>query len=505
MQLADMTTNIRLRKPYEAIDLGFTLARHYFLALLPSWLSFLLIIALLLWTVIPFEYAGLASLVIWWLKPLYDRVILHNFSHYLFGQNLSAAELFKTLPKLITQTGLFGALTWRRLSWSRSYNLPIWQLEGLRGEQRSKRQSLIYEQFESNAIFLTSICAATELVFIIALYGLLVMLDPSHETWENLQAIFTGDFDQELLEYWSTLIGFMFYVLVVLVVEPFFVVAGFMLYLNRRTQLEAWDLEIQLRQLGQRLANLAKPVTQCLLAGVICLFLVSPEVSYAKTEEYLSPQRLSAEYSREQIDKVMASEELSRHQKAERWVYKGDDSFDFEPDVNESAPWVKLFAQIFESLMWVGIAILILLGIIFRKQILGLLKPLQQKNTEETYEAPEVLFGLDVRPELLPSNPAEQARQLWEAKQYREALSLLYRVALVRLTRQHKIEIQHFHTEEDVLRLTQAKLPDLAQQHLKHLTRCWQHTAYGHTQPRHDAIGALIHDWEELANKEVSS
>jgi thiosulfate reductase cytochrome b subunit len=37
------------------------------------------------------------------------------------------------------------------------------------------------------------------------------------------------------------------YVAVVLFLEPFYVASGFAMYLNRRAELEAWDIEQELR------------------------------------------------------------------------------------------------------------------------------------------------------------------------------------------------------------------------------------------------------------------
>ena len=43
------------------------------------------------------------------------------------------------------------------------------------------------------------------------------------------------------------------------IVEPFHVAAGFSLYLNRRTELEAWDLELAFRRLRERLGTGSRP------------------------------------------------------------------------------------------------------------------------------------------------------------------------------------------------------------------------------------------------------
>ena len=40
------------------------------------------------------------------------------------------------------------------------------------------------------------------------------------------------------------------YAAAVLVLEPFYVAAGFALYLNRRTLLEGWDIEVALRRIA---------------------------------------------------------------------------------------------------------------------------------------------------------------------------------------------------------------------------------------------------------------
>jgi hypothetical protein len=51
-------------------------------------------------------------------------------------------------------------------------------------------------------------------------------------------------------------------------IEPFFVGAGFGLYLNRRTEIEAWDVEMALRRLRERLGGAAPLLLALILLGV---------------------------------------------------------------------------------------------------------------------------------------------------------------------------------------------------------------------------------------------
>jgi len=67
-----------------------------------------------------------------------------------------------------------------------------------------------------------------------------------------------------------------FYALVLVFWEPIYVACGFSLYLNRRTVLEAWDLELVFRRLRQRLSS-AAPLLM-LVIGLTLLPLGRPAI-----------------------------------------------------------------------------------------------------------------------------------------------------------------------------------------------------------------------------------
>src|SRR5207342_1489924 len=54
---------------------------------------------------------------------------------------------------------------------------------------------------------------------------------------------------------WVTVAMAALYYVASTALEPFYVGAGFGLYLNRRTQLEAWDVELAFRRLRERLGG----------------------------------------------------------------------------------------------------------------------------------------------------------------------------------------------------------------------------------------------------------
>lgn len=53
MKLDDITANIRLRSPWEAVDLGFALVQHNARWIFPAWSVVLLSVALLAWVLTP--------------------------------------------------------------------------------------------------------------------------------------------------------------------------------------------------------------------------------------------------------------------------------------------------------------------------------------------------------------------------------------------------------------------------------------------------------------------
>lgn len=96
----------------------------------------------------------LAVLLFWWLKPAWERLPLHILSRSLFGEVPTLLEALRALPRLL-KPQLLASLTWRRLSPTRSFDLPVLQLEGLGGEARSKRLTVLGQRHAGSAAWLT--------------------------------------------------------------------------------------------------------------------------------------------------------------------------------------------------------------------------------------------------------------------------------------------------------------------------------------------------------------
>ncbi len=115
------------------------------------------------------------------------------------------------------------------------------QLEGLRGRERRQRR-LVMQGRGSTASWLTIICVHLESILWASALVLAVWLVPGELPLLDAAAAL---FEVESGTYW---ISAVLYWLAISVMAPFYVGAGFALYLSRRSELEAWDLELVFRR-----------------------------------------------------------------------------------------------------------------------------------------------------------------------------------------------------------------------------------------------------------------
>jgi hypothetical protein len=241
MRVESFAIRLRPRAHLEAADLGVRLCqnvapqiyRSYALVALP-------VIALCFATV---EIATwLPSFAIWYAKPWLDRTILFVLARAAFGQSTTVADVWRE-QRQVWWSQLIRTWTLRRLSPWRSYTQPVYQLEGLSGAERSSRVKQIRAMQARSAFLMTSAFSLAETMLMFAMVSLVIWFAPQGHTPNLL----------ELLSDRAESIGMALalagaYALVVLFLEPFYVAAGFAMYINRRVELEAWDIEQELRR-----------------------------------------------------------------------------------------------------------------------------------------------------------------------------------------------------------------------------------------------------------------
>ncbi|WP_455913229.1 DUF4129 domain-containing protein [Pseudomonas syringae] len=541
MRLTDASVVIRPRTPWEAIDLGVLLAQRHRALLMTSWaivtLPVFALITLLLW-----DYPSVAVLVFWWLKPAYERLPLLILSQALFGSAPSLRQALKSFPSAL-KPQLIASLTWRRLSLSRSFYQPVQQLEGLDGLPRAQRIAVLGQKDSRAARLLTALGSTLELTFWIGLMVLFyAMIPPQIEadwSWRSLLDI-EGEWN------WLEHLTNGFYALVLIVWGPVYVSCGFALYLNRRTALEAWDIELGFRKLRQRVMGSALAL---LLGGCLALTLLPssalaesalnpsmtdpsmadeipgesgnscplPPLDNPQTDENVaspdSPrlrnQLLTSQASQDAIHSVLEQPPFKNPKPVSGWRIaqpKQDASHDARSA--ETLTWLarlvvgllnvgKTLSTLFGALLWTLVGLTVAWVIWRYRAWFATFVGKSPPKAIAPQDLPQQLFGLQVRAESLPTDVASAAERLWQQSP-REALSLLYRALLSRLLTDYQLPLRSADTEVQILaRIAELKQPSL-DDFSHELTRHWQNLAYGHQMPPDQARQTLCADWRKL-------
>lgn len=540
MNIEKLSLNLRPRNRWEAVDLGFVMARKWFWQLWLMWLLVAVPVAALLMAAALYllEWsAGWGFFLVWWCKPLYEQPLLYSLSRVLFGEKLSVRQVFRQYGRVISPQ-LLPMLSYRRLSFSRSFDNPVAMLEQLKGAERGRRLTLLHRRQGSVAMWLTVLYVHVEFILQMSVIALLALLLPPEQellSWSDL-LFSTGS--------WLDWLNLLTYLLAASVIAPFYVAAGFVMYINRRAELEGWDIELQFKRLRQRVmqrdsrrraaaanaAGTAGGLSVVLLGALLGMMLWSvPQHSMATATQ--SAVEVAAAHgtaldktsAREQIDAVLAEAAFGETRTENSWKRVADTTAAEGADDGEKSWWEawleklferwfggeaddeegsnggssKLMAGLLEVLLWSLLAAVLMFVLYHAGKWANAMGWIRLQSAVPPRQLPPTeLFGLELKEQSLPQNVPAQALRLLEQGQWRACLALLYRASLVRLIHRHGVDIRSSFTEQECDRLVQAQRPGAQAAYFARLTRQWLLLAYGHQQPQEEQARQLCHDWD---------
>ncbi len=482
MDLERMTLRLRPRNAWEALDVGLLLVRDHGKSAYLAWMAIFLPVAaaaLIFFQESPF----FAWVTLWWLKPLFDRVVLEVLSTELFGGEVPIMQVIRRLPAMLWRSGIVGALTWRRFDLARSLHLPVYQLERLSGKASRQRIRLLDRETRGAAVWLTFLLVNVEAIFTLALSLAMAILLPVQvpmdvlmETWMR------GTFGPSA----NVMGGVILSALAMSAIEPLYVACGFTLYLQRRTALEGWDIELRFRQLASRIEGMSRSAGTASLAAALVLgaCLAFAPLHDARAEE--------SDRAAKEIHEILKDPEFGHQEQRWHLVYVGPNM----PERKKSEPlnweWLervlRLGAKAARFAAWTAFAVAVAFLLFYLAKYLRLRAAARTRGAR-----PDFLFGLDVRPESLPDDVAAAAEALAREGRVREALSLLYRASLVRLM-DEGLEFRQGDTEGDCLRLVKDSAPR-RHGYFAHLVNAWQLLAYGHRPVAAAAVEQFAREW----------
>lgn len=547
MRIDRLNVVLRARSGWEAMELGMALVRRHAAAIWAPWVIvslpvFVLLNALAWWT----DSFGWAWLAMWWLKPLFERIALYVISRGVFG------DASTTLPTLRAQRtwgwqGFWGYLGWRRLSPLRSVLLPVNLLEGADPAHRRQRRRAIAGGATGYAVLLTMVCMVFEIVLVvggIAAVFLFIPVDLLSESWRAAWELAKQD-----MPAWMQLgVNLLFWAAATLL-GPFYVGAGFGLYLDRRTQMEAWDLEIAFRRLHARLQR-AAPLL------VLALVLVWPGAALhaqqvpaqsntkgalpAPADDAASPAQdadaapdatadadggddddaddpprtydndpdntppvifgddaVDTAGFRQAVQRAYEDPLQSPTREVTEWTRIESDATEAEKATREAAAKAAgkrgskgplLPARIAEWTLWAVVGVLVLLLLATAPRWLPWLRGSGQRRRAKATAVVEEAIRI---PDVVPPDPASRARALWQEGRPRQALALLYRASVESMSERAGISLPPGATEAQCLRASRRMPVEADRSLFARIVRVWQYAAYAGRLPSDDDFDAL--------------
>jgi hypothetical protein len=524
MQLDKLQIELRPRSHAQALDLGFALLRSHagaaYKSFLVLWLPLVAVCGALVWY--KPELGWLWGMLAWWFKPLLERAPLYVLSRQVFGTTVTWQEALRAWPRQLGG-GTLRMLLWGRIliSSGRSLWQPVWQLESARGKIAAVRLRVLGADGTGMAAFaFGAVCATLEVVLEVGLMFFLAMFASDGDPSTTFRMLFGGDVETDGAFTYLLWLGA--YAVASGIITPIYTACGFTLYLNRRAKLEAWDLEIQLRQIRRPIAvkprSHGAPIAALAVAALLCgaMLGAAPDTRAAETgpapagepadttsthtckgptlkqRDQRAPANAAQAQVRKLVDQVYAHPDLRGYECVQVWRLK-----EWKKDKDKSPKPPKPLNWLADILRVVFIAAV--LGVIaylfyrFRDRIPAF------RRRSAAPRATEV-GGLDIRAESLPADVAGEARALWERGERRAALALLYRATLSRLVSGDGLLLRQGDTEGDCLRaatalrahsLSQARF-DIAAT----TTTLWLNGAYGDRWPSDATVHACCRDWD---------
>lgn len=556
MRIDKLQIALRPRPAPQALDLGFALLRAHAGPVYKAWLALwlpLCVLSLVLIRLSP-NLAPLWMLLPWWLRPLLERAPLYVLSRQVFGEDVTWRQALRAWPRQLGG-GWFRLMTWWRLFMpGRGLYQPIWQLEQARGATASERRHAIGRNGTGAAAYRFGLaCAHFEAVLnfgLVALVGLFL----SDELYMNPMAFFFKAGNGLSLD----LLAMAAYAVAGGIVGPVYTACCFTLYLNRRATLEAWDIEITLRQIqapaarhqpqaaahapelapqsalqsapqptpqsapattstqAGRASALLLAVLSCAAAVLVAATAMLASPARAEPLQAASPPPAPASGDLQCVRPKFLPDPVGKHspprsaeqaalRKELRRLYDSDDLRGYKCEESwhlkdfDAPPREKPKKLPDLSFLALVFKVLLIAGAI------GLVAWLLYRYrgrfawllpTPAVAAATEIA-GLDIRAESLPEDVAGAVRSLWERGDRRGALALLYRATLSRLVQQDGLQLAQGATEGDCLRTArQAALPPERYQVAAAATTLWLNGAYGGRWPDSAALLAACAAWQ---------
>ncbi len=269
--------------------------------------------------------------------------------------------------------------------------------------------------------------------------------------------------------------------------ENIYMAGGFGLYLNARTDLEGWDVELTFRRIGNRIARIRTSGLNVLLVGTAAFSFLALSPSAFAADPDLDPPG-------EVIEEILDHDDFKIHKRTERRPVTADVG-----NVAGSLDFLAVLGKVIFFLIVGGIVAWVCV-LVYRNRHYFVVQSTPSDDDDDGPKTRTVL-GMEVGADSLPRDIVNAARDAWQKGRKKEALSFLYRGSISWLIHSARAPVRESDTERDCLRHAR-EVSDAASKapYFESLTREWVNVAYGNREPGDESMNKLLSEWPFPSN-----
>ncbi|GLR71997.1 hypothetical protein [Agaribacter marinus] len=499
MELKHLRFVAKYRSPWQVFDLSQLVVRPCYWALFKIYTVLVFPLAITLYFLLPTEYA---SIILWWLKPVFERPLLHYLSQYSFGIHPSLSDCLKSLKHLRIKSILL-MLTVHRLSPNRAFLAAVDQLERQDGQKAKQRKDVLTARTHTKQTWWTLFCLHIEMLIVSVLFVALYSLIPQgvHIDTEFLYENVNTALVQSLY--------FLFYVFAISLVAPYFTTGGFLMYLNSRIQLEAWDIELTFKKIVSKFSSLLIVI---LFSSIV--FLPSKQSIAAKddstplaNQETTQPLTAADATYTTQLRQIVQDtyEEHAIIEKTIAWepVTKQSDSD------NDLPQWVKDLIALFGNskemssstslIIWclIGLIVAWFIWLLVRKQNIWFKHTAHKSERKPTpQEFPS--FFREISQQDWPDDLLAAAHDALNKHEVRLSVAFILKHMLMRADQYLPVKLHKSMTEIECERAVLLAAPEHLHTIFRTVFRTWIRIAWAHKNVEHTQVFDVLEDVKKI-------